>query len=166
MRTASILVIFVLPLITAMNCGKPAPQPPDQFMVIRTFFKSAAGADLLDSSTSGSFKKSEVSIISKVEINGVVKDMNYYAAQGLNFFVDSKSGFYYIELMLPTTYGKTPIETIITLSPSVTDTVTYTFNGTTYPSFPNQVFYNKVLVWDIANTPATEHLWAPITIVK
>jgi hypothetical protein len=146
------------------SCSHPAPQPPDQVIFIRTFFKNSSGADLLDSATPNSFKKGDIRIISKVEIKGVVQDMNYNEAQGLDIYVDGQSGFYYLELAVPTNYAKTPIETLITLSPALTDTVTYTYSlQNRY--VPNQVFYNQILVWDIANAPV-EGLWPPITILK
>lgn len=167
MRVASksTLATFLLPLMLAASCSQPAPQPPDQIIIIRTFYKTGAGVDLLDSSNGGSFKKGDIKIISKVEIDGTVRDVNYYEEEPLGIFLDGQSGSYYIELVLPTNYAKTPVMTLVTLRPSLTDTVTYTYNlQNRY--VPNQIFYNRDLVWDIVNAPVQEGLWPPITIVK
>lgn len=156
--------LSLLVLLSA-TCTHPVTPPPDQFIAIRTFFKNKASADLLNADTPNSFKKSDIKIVSKVEIKGVVQDMDYYSEKGFNTYVDGQSGNYYLELAIPTNYAKTPIETLVTLSPTVTDTVTYTY--TLQGRYvPNQVFYNKVLVWDIVNAPVQEGFWPPITIVK
>jgi hypothetical protein len=150
-------------LLLSLFCGcHPAPVPPDQVIMLRTFYKNSAGDDLLNASVPGSFKKDEIKIISKVEINGVVKDMDYYE-QGFGLWVDSQSAFYYMELVLPTSYAKAPIKTLVTLRPSLTDTVTCIYPQNDY--FPSQVFYNKALVWEKPAAPFVGQ-WPPITIVK
>ncbi len=164
-------VITCLPLISVFiwsalsySCQHPVKDPPPAFIVISTFYKTNGGADLLNPGTPGSFKEQDLSIISKINFNGVIQDISYNT-NGVGIYQDA-NGFSYIELMVPTNWGsKSPLATYVKLSPSITDTVTYTFLSPESPSIPDKIFYNKKLAWDIVNANVAGN-WPPITIIK
>lgn len=114
------------------------------------------------------YRKADLSIISKMEVDGVVKQVSY-DEDGVAVYWDSSTKFYYFETEVPTQYKeRKPIETYVHLSKTVTDTVTYTFNlgGTEVErAYPDKVYYNKKLVWEMAKQP-TEGRWLPIVIIK
>ncbi len=148
-----------------MSCSTPQPgQPPPQTIYVRTFYQSSTGADLLDTNTPNAFKRSDLKVISKMIVNGVTKEI-IYEDNGIDIYWDNEVRRNYFGITLPTNYGKTPIETYVRLSANIVDTVTYTFNSKDRLYIPDQVFYNKKLVWNIANAP-TNGLWPPISIVK
>ncbi|MBI1768667.1 MAG: hypothetical protein HY015_00615 [Bacteroidetes bacterium] len=105
-------------------------------------------------------------MISKININGEVKEMQFNGNEnGIDIGVDGTTSFNYFELAVPTNAGVTPIATYIRLSPSITDTVTYSFSSPKYPYFPDKIYYNKSLVWEIINTKPNG-FWPSITIIK
>ncbi len=147
------------------SCSNPQiGQPPPQAIYIRTFYKSTDGKDLLNSSTTNGFKKSDLKVTSKIEINGSIREVNYDDS-GIDVYWDDALRMNYFGINIPTSYAKKPIETYVRLSQSLVDTVTYTFNSKQRQYIPDQIFYNKKLVWDVVNAP-DDGLWPPITIVK
>lgn len=146
------------------SCMKPGPTPPVAFISIDTFYKTDKGVDLLNSATPNSFKKQDLKIISKVDEKGTIKEV-IFNQDGVGIFVDGITGFSYIEVTIPTNFGTNPLATYITLSPTITDTVTYTYGPTKYKYVPDKIYYNKKLVWEEVNIPS-EGKFPPITIIK
>ena len=139
-------------------------QPPSPMIIIKTFYKTSAGADLLNPGTPGSFKKADISVKHKIEVKGATQEVTYNHTV---IYVDDQTGFNYIELAVLTNFGKNPLETYVTLSSAVTDTVTYYFaTPAKFQYIPDKVYYNKRLVWDAMNVKGGEGAWPPITIIK
>ena len=73
-------------------------------------------------------------------------------------------------LRLPVKYGsKKPLMTLIRLRPNLTDTVTYSFNGRFMDldrEIPDQLYYNRKLIWDFTKSIGGEPLPNSITIIK
>ena len=73
-------------------------------------------------------------------------------------------------LNLPVKYGtKKPIMTLVKLRSNLIDTITYSFQGRFIESdreIPDQLFYNRKLIWDFSSSTAGEYLPSTITIVK
>lgn len=150
--------------LIVLSCMNPGPTPPVAYISIDTFYKSDKGADLLNSATPNSFKKQDIRIVSKLDQNGTLKEVNYNSA-GVDIFVDGNVGYSYIEVTIPTNFGVNPLATFITLSPTVTDTITYSYGQSKYQYIPDKIFYNKKLVWEVANIPS-DGKFPPITIIK
>lgn len=131
--------------------NKVGQPPPPQSIYIRTFYKSG-NADLLDPTVPNSFKKNDLKVTSKIKVGGITKEVNYDEG-GIEVIWDNDFRMNYFGINVPTSYGKIPIATYVQLSPTDVDTVTYTFNGTQRHYIPDQIFYNKKIVWDLANAP-------------
>ncbi|MCX8491184.1 MAG: hypothetical protein ORN54_08960 [Cyclobacteriaceae bacterium] len=159
-------LFYVFSLISFISaCATPqVGQPPPSAIFIRTFYKSTAGADLLDQSRTGTFKKSELKIVSRVEVNGISKEV-IYGDSGVTVEWDNESRMHYLGINVPTNFKKNPIETYVHLSPTIVDTVTYSFLGKQRPYIPDKIYYNKKLVWDVVNVP-DDGLWPSIIIIK
>ena len=139
-------------------------QPPSPMIIIKTFYKTSAGADLLNPGTPGSFKEADIFVRHKIEVKGATQEVTY---NHTGIYVDDQTGFNYIELAVLTNFGKTPFETYVTLSGAVTDTATYYFaTAPRFRNIPDKVYYNKQLVWDATNVKGGEGAWPPITIIK
>lgn len=169
MKTIICILSIILSLASLQGCkdqcvGCGTPQPPPQVISIPTFYKTSGNVDLLNEYTPDHFKKSDLKVISRVVVNSITKDISYNDS-GIDIYWDNNLNRNYFELLVPTSYGKTPIATYVQLSPTDVDTVTYTFNGTQHPYIPDQIFYNKKMVWDVANAPDNGR-WPPITIIK
>lgn len=147
-----------------LSCGN-SPQPPPALIWIATHYQTSSGVDLLNPSAKGSFRKEDLKVVSKVEANGVIKDMYYGTDEtGIDINVDG-NGSSFIRLSIPTNVSVNPIATYVTLSASDTDTVTYTFLSTKYKYMPDKIYYNNKLVWKIEDTPPNSN-WNPITVIK
>jgi|688.fasta_scaffold977026_1 hypothetical protein len=159
------LILIGFPIAIGSGCGN-SPQPPVTFFVVRTTYKTTTGQDLLNQSLSNSFKQSDIKVISRIDFNGVVKEVYYNEDDRvIPVYFDNELKSYYFDLSVPTNAGKSPIETIVTLSKTDSDTVTYTYGPTIHRSFPDRVFYNKVLVWEAVDIPR-EGKYPPISVIK
>ena len=147
------------------SCATPQVEPPTpQAIQIYTYYKTSAGIDLLNQSNPLAYKRDDLQIVSKIEVNGVTKEI-MYEAKPLFLFLNNSTQQYYLGISVPTKYAKKPIETYVTLSPTVTDTLTYTFENPQRPSIPDKIYYNKELVWIDDIDPQTG-LWPTITIIR
>jgi hypothetical protein len=147
------------------SCIVPhSPQPPPSTNIFRAVYQSASGEDLLALKTPSAYKASDLKVISKLEINGVVKVENY-DPDGLKIFWDEELKMNYFKMTLPTNAGKNPIETYVYLTSTDVDTITYDFQNTTKQYLPRYMFYNKKKIWDVADTPANG-LVQPIVVTK
>jgi len=150
------------------SIGGGSITPPSPYISLNTFYKTAAGADLLKQGDSIAYKKVNLSIISKMEVDGIVREISYNEG-GIAINWDIATKLYYFETYIPTKYkAKIPIETYVRLSPKITDTLTYTFNlaGTEEErACPDKIYYNKKLVWEKAKQPL-EGRYLPIIITK
>lgn len=161
---SSFSLVFLLSICACEN----SPMPPRASIVISTFYKTASGADLLNSRTPNAYKEKDLKVISKVEERGVIKLRSYNqdGVDSVGIFIDDQTGFNYIELAIPTKAAVLPLETYIYLSPTKIDTATYTFEGSRFGThIPDKIFYNKKLVWEVSKTPLDGN-WPPITIVR
>jgi hypothetical protein len=158
-------VLLIGVCILVASCAKPSPAEPDQFIVIKTFYKTSNGADLLNIGSPNSFKKDDIMVVSEIERNGIIELINYDDTGFGGVIVDNITGFNALQLIVPTNWSKQPIKTLVKLSKTVTDTLTYTFDKSPFDYLPNKIYYNKVEVWDIANAPPNAN-WPPITIIK
>lgn len=150
------------------GCGNP---PPRDSWYVHTYYKTSQGASLLNSTTANYFKPAEISVRAIVEVNDIRTEEYYGNDQNAvsvqeNGDVEGNS----LILRLPVKYGsKKPIMTLIRLRANLTDTVTYSFNGRFVDSdreIPDQLFYNRKLIWDFAKSVAGEPLPSSITIIK
>lgn len=156
-------LLYLLGLLA--SCSTPqVGQPPPQIILINTFYKSANGVDLLNQNNPSGYKQKDLKVVSKMEVNGVTKEV-IYEDKGIDVFWDDVTQLHYFGLLVPTSYGKKPLETYVTLSATLTDTVTYTFQNQQRPYIPDKIYYNKKLVWDVATVPSNS-TWPPITIIK
>lgn len=125
---------------------------------------------MLDPSVVGSYKEQDLKVVSIIEEGDVEKEYS----SGIDYneievYNDSPNG-YYFQLQIPTntddpqTYVKRyPKKTYVYLSTTDVDTITYNFTPPEY--IADSIFYNKKLVWLLADSP-TDGRWQPITIVK
>lgn len=148
------------------SCANPqVGQPPTQVILISIFYKDKNSVDLLNPDMPESFKEKDLKVISKVEVNGVVKEMNYDEG-GIETFWDNEKKSYYFFLTIPSSYAKKPLETYVHLSPTIIDTVTYSFSiSPKFKYVPDRIYYNRNLVWDVINATQNNG-WPPITIIK
>jgi hypothetical protein len=164
--TASIIA-FALAILILQSCGNTGPEPPPPaVLIIDTSFKTAGGADLLDPTTPGSFKEKDLKLVTRVIINGETKDVDYNEL-GTKVFYDDAVKRNIIQISIPTNYNKTPLATYLNLTTNDTDTITYTFSnlGGIYQYKPDSIFYNKKLVWLLAEAKPNSN-WQPMTITK
>lgn len=152
-------------LCGATGCGN-TPQPPPPFFIVRTTYANAQGQDLLNQSLPNSFRQPDLDVFTRVERNGAVI-VEYYNEddKGISVYFDGTLNASFFYLSIPTNFDKNPIETIIKLSPTDSDTVTYTFNPSKLEAVPDRIFYNDKLVWEVFNVPQ-EGQFPPIRIVK
>lgn len=155
--------MYLLALLA--SCATPqVDQPTPQAIPIYTYYKTSDGMDLLNQSNPLAYKRDDLKIVSKIEVDGVTKEI-MYEAKPIFLFLDNLTQQYYFGISVPTKYAKKPIETYVTLSPTVTDTLTYTFENPQRPTIPDRIYYNKVLVWVDDINPQTG-LWPTITITR
>ncbi len=154
--------------IPKCGCGNP---PPRESWYVHTYYKTNQGASLLNSNTANYFKPSEISVRAIVEVNEIRKE-EYYGNDQKAVTVQEngdQEGNSLI-LRLPVKFGsKKPIMTLIRLRTNLTDTVTYSFNGRFVDSdreIPDQLSYNRKLIWDFTKSIAGEPLPNSITIIK
>jgi hypothetical protein len=153
-------------ILSLFSCGGNSPSPPPAFFVVRATYKTTQGQDLLNQTFSNSFKQSDIKVVSKIESNGIVKEVYYNDDdKGIEVYFDDSLKSNYFDLSIPSNSGKNPIETIITLSKTDTDTVTYTYGPTKFKAVPDKIYYNKKLVWEAVNIPS-EGKFPPIIVVK
>jgi len=152
-------------------CGCPVP-PVSPYYVLDTFYRTKAGADLLKTKTPNSFQQQDIQIISKVAVSGGTKEVDYYKDYSGKQTVQIYSGKYndltdtsgnHIMIYLPRV-DQNPIETYVRLSPTVVDTITFTFTKDDNV-FPEKLFYNKKLIWDFTQ-PSNNRFEPQVTIVK
>ncbi len=68
----------------------------------------------------------------------------------------------HINIRLPNA-DQIPVETYVRLSPTIVDTITYTFGNNGL--FPDKLYYNRKLIWDF--TLASDNQFFPrVTIIK
>lgn len=147
------------------SCIVPhSPQPPRDTNGIRAVYQSVNGEDLLSPKTPNSYKETDLKLVSKIEINGVVKEINYNQ-DGLKIFWDDELKTNCFIMTLPTNVAQNPIETYVYLTRTDVDTITYDFQNSRLPSIPRYIFYNKRRVWDVAEAPS-EGLLQPIVVTK
>jgi hypothetical protein len=165
-RVQIIVTCWLLYLLgTLASCVTPqVGQPPPQVIQINTYYKSGNGVDLLNQNNPIAYKQKDLKVVSKMEVNGVTKEV-IYEDKGIDVFWDNVAQLHYFGLLVPTSYGKKPIETYVNLSATLIDTVTYTFQNQQRPYIPDKIYYNKKLVWDAATVPSNG-TWPPITIIK
>lgn len=161
--------LFPIVLLTTSQACKDScvgctPPPPSAVISVPIFYVTNTNVDLLDQAASASFKKNDIKVTTSVEQNGSAKELDPNEVP-LSIDYDNSLQKHFFYLLVPTNYQKNPIRTIIRLSTTVTDTVTYTFLSKSRPYVPDKLFYNKKMVWDVANAPV-EGAWPPITIVK
>jgi len=165
-KIISVQAIVIGILLSINSCGGNSPSPPPPFFVLRTTYKTGQGQDLLNRAFPNSFKQSDIQVFSRVESNGVVKEVYYNEDdKGIEVYFDDSLKSYYFDLSIPTNAGKNPIETIITLNKTDTDTVTYTYGPSKFKAVPDKIYYNKVLVWGTANIP-NDGKFPPIIVTK
>ena len=159
----SVRLICLLGLMA--SCATPQEDPWfPQAVQVYTYYKTGDGVDLLNQSNPLAYKRDDLKIVSKIEEGGVTKEI-MYEGKPIFLFLDNSTQMNYFGISIPTSYGKKPIETYVTLSPTVTDTITYTFKNPQRPNLPDSIFYNKVLVWVDDIDPKTG-VWPTITIVR
>ena len=163
-----LMVLLGLSVLYSCSIGGGTVTPPSAYISLNTFYKTAKDVDLLNQENPLAYKNKDLSIISKMEVDGIIKEISYNE-NSVPLYWDSSTKFYYFETFVPTQYKtRKPIETYVKLSPSVKDTITYTFNleGTEEErAYPDKIFYNKKLVWEKSKQPV-EGRWLPITIVR
>lgn len=153
-------------LTLVFSCAGNTPVPPPTFFEVRATFKSTKGQDLLNPSNPNSFKQSDISVFSRIDFNRIVKDVYYNNDdKGIGVYFDNELQSYYFDLTVPSNDVKNPIATIVTLSKSDTDTVTYSFGSARNKGIPEKIYYNKIQVWDIVNLPR-EGKFPPINVIK
>ena len=156
-------------LLIFTSCGNHDSEPaPEVFFVVRTIYKSSTGEDLLKQGLPTSFKKADLKVVSKIDFNGTIKEMTYnFNENGIDVYFDGDTNYNYFDLAVPTNAGKNPIETLITLSPTDKDTVTYTYGPTIFKYVPDKIYYNKKLVWEEATIPRSgAGRFPPIIVIK
>lgn len=168
LATAKLLTMAVL---FYACCGCPVPPVPPYY-VLDAFYRTKGGADLLKSKTPNSFREQDIQIISKVSVDRGTKQVDYYKDYSSKQTVQIYSGKYndpndtsgnHILIYLPKVH-QNPIETYVRLSPTVVDTITYTFTKNDN-WFPEKLFYNKKLIWDFTQ-PLNNRLEPQVTIIK
>jgi hypothetical protein len=171
MKTIQKIALCLWALIIVDNlflaCVGPGPEgePPVGAFKVKMFYKTSAGADLLNPQTQNSFKEKDLKVILKQEANGVVKEVSLDDS-GIQVGWDNDARLYYFGMYVPTKWGnRNPIESYVHLSPSLVDTVTYTFFNKRSPAFPDSIFYNKKMVWLDSNVKPNSN-YPPIIIVK
>jgi hypothetical protein len=166
--TISIAFVLFSSCVPKCGCGTP---PPRESWYVHTFFKTNQGASLLNSTTANSFKPSDISVKSIVSIDGVQTEV-YYGndKNGCRIQENGDIEGNSLVLNLPVKYGsRNPIMTFIQLRANLIDTITYSFNGRLIESsreIPDQLFYNRKLIWDFSKAVAGEPLPSSITINK
>jgi hypothetical protein len=167
-KLVSFFVTFVIVLL--LGCGN-SPKPPLAVIAVRATFKTTQGKDLLNPSNPDTYKQENVKVTSKVSKNGSIIDINYNS-ETIIFYYDEELKSYCFDMNIPCNADKDPIESMVTLSPTNTDTITYTFVPSKYvyrensnSEIPNKIFYNKVLVWQSSDIPKNAR-YQPMEIVK
>ncbi|HNP76717.1 MAG: hypothetical protein U0289_13740 [Cyclobacteriaceae bacterium] len=149
-------------LILLLSACHFSDKTPPSYFVVAATYHNAAGANLLLSQTPGAFNPSDIRIQHKVEIGGVVQLVPY------NQYYIKYGPITYVELPFLTNFRQKPIETYVILSPTDTDTITYSFEPQDrFPFFPSKVYYNKKQVWDLLSLytkPGTDY-WS-IELIK
>jgi hypothetical protein len=142
MKTFLILMsVLYLAFLQGCGCsGCDAPPPPPAVIFIRTFYKNSGNADLLDATILGSFKEKDVKVTTTVEQNGIFKELDT-SGTPIKIEYDDDVRKNYFGLLVPTNYKKNPIRTVVQLSPTISDTVTYTFLSKERPYIPDKIFY-------------------------
>lgn len=174
MRVSCNYLVFIglLILLMMLQCCKDHcvgcyPPPPPSAIYFRAFYKNQFGSDLLDTQIVGSYKEKEIKVISIVEKGGVQKEINL-DDKGITIDYDAETRRNYLGVWIPTPagYRGDPIATYVTLSPLDTDTITYTFTAAnaTPRLYPEYVYYNKQLVWELSKMKSDEY--ASMIIVK
>lgn len=126
------------------------------------FYKTPSGADLLNTQTPGAYKQADLLVTSKIiPEGGSSSQVINLAVQEITIMNDAASGYSYFVGELPTEVHRHIIETYVRLSPTLTDTLTYEFRS---PDVVSKIYYNKGLVWDIANLKQNQ--WMPIIVVR
>ncbi|NOS90817.1 MAG: hypothetical protein HOP30_02740 [Cyclobacteriaceae bacterium] len=159
----SVRLICLIGLLASCATHQEEPWSP-QAIQVYTYYKTSDGVDLLNQSNPLAYKRDDLKVVSKIEEGGVTKEI-MYEGKPLFLFLDNSNQQYYFGISVPTRSGKKPIETYVTLSPTVTDTLTYTFENQQEPIIPDKIYYNKVLVWNGKIDPKTGK-WPPIIIIR
>jgi|LakMenEpi03Aug12_release.lakeMendotaPanAssembly.Ray.scaffolds.fasta_scaffold421666_1 hypothetical protein len=177
MKTVKRVFLSVLICATALaftscipkcGCGNP---PPRESWYVHTYYKTSRGASLLNSNTANCFKPADISVKAIVEVNDLRTEEYYGNDQNAVTVQENgdQEGNSLI-LRLPVKYGsKKPLMTLIRLRPNLTDTVTYSFNGRFMDldrEIPDQLYYNRKLIWDFTKSIGGEPLPNSITIIK
>jgi len=159
------MFLGMLPFLIQSGCGN-SPQPPPAFFVLRATYSNLQNEDLLDQTLPNSYRQADLTVFSHLEQSGkIVVEYFNNDDKGIPVHFDEDLQSWYFDLSIPTNAGYNPIETIVKLSPTDSDTVTYTFGANKYKYAPDQIFYNKLLVWraiDIVNNEK----FPPIQVVK
>jgi hypothetical protein len=145
------------------GCG--SPPPPPAVKVFSAFYRTLGNADLLNPNTPGAYKQEDIHVTSKVDIGGTIKEIDYNELAIKIEYSDVVNRNYFL-IAIPTSYNKKPIATHVRLTPSVVDTITYTFTNASikYPYQPEFIYYNKQLIWELSKVKSDE-IWS-LTIVK
>jgi len=159
----SVRLICLLGLLA--SCATPQADPWfPQAIQVYTYHKTGDGVDLLNQSNPLAYKRDDLKIVSKIEVDGVTKEI-MYEGKPIFLFLDNSTQMNCFGISIPTSYDKKPIEMYVTLSPTVTDTVTYTFQNQQEPIIPDKIYYNKVLVLN-GNIDTKTGKWPTITIIR
>jgi hypothetical protein len=166
LKRCSVHYLLLGILLSITTCCGNSPQPPPSSIALGAAYKTPQGKDLLYPGSLNSFKKKEIKVVSKIDSSGHVKEIYLNGDEkGIVIFFDDELSLYFLNLNIPTNADKKPIETIVTLSPTDTDTVTYTFGKVNHPYFPDKIYYNKILAWEEANIPKGGRI-PPIVVIK
>ena len=153
----SLKIVFIIFFVAVLvvDCKGPCACGPEPRAYYYFFYKSASNPDLLQPQT-GVYNPSNVRLYELINNNGAVTqnpapELNgqYFGMQNGVYFINYQSSIFQ--------YQKDLKKTLIQLSPGITDTLTYTFIGSS--SYPQQIFYNSKSVWKIGDG-------VEITIVK
>ncbi|HNP78844.1 MAG: hypothetical protein U0289_13620 [Cyclobacteriaceae bacterium] len=155
-------ILLLLMVFTLTGCPTPAPVPLRPSFSMPFFYKTSSGADLLNTQTPGSYKQTDLLVTSKViPEGGSSSQVINLAVPEITIINDAASGYNYFVAELPTEVHRHIVESYVRLTPNLTDTLTYEFRS---PDVVSKIYYNKGLVWDIANLKQNQ--WMPIIVVR